>query len=80
MKYYVFKEGDQFCSAFFDNEVDLMIFLHDTEIERFEVVILSDSDVYRVCCLLCDGFKITSIYDLLKFIKDLKDGNLCMFI
>ena len=74
MEFRIFKEGDNLCCSYFNDEVDLLVFLHDTSIEKLEVIISYNSNIYRVYCMLCDGFKISSIYDLLKFIKDLKDG------
>ena len=73
MEFYIFYEGSNFCSAHFDNEIDLIVFLHECEIERLEVVIFFRLCIYRFYVMLDKGFKFTSIYDLLKFVKDLKD-------
>ena len=76
MKFYVFFEGSNLCSSCFDDLIYLMVFLYECEIERLQVVILFDNNVYRYYFNLDESLRNTSIYDFLQFIRNLKEGLL----
>lgn len=76
MEYRIFKDGENLCSYFFNNELDLMLFFYTTLLDNFEIIISYNSCIYRFyCCFLNEKVKSECIYDFLKYIKDLKKAE-----